>query len=247
MPFGRLLFAATTVVAFGMAANAAHAGTLTIDGANNRQDNFSGGGFTIAGFDDPILPPDAAVTNEDSNIDFITFCIERNEYVTLGNSYDYDIATAAVGGGISGQVNGADPLSADTAKLYYAFWTNQWGDVDFDYTSGDDLEDLQRAIWWLEGEFPDIDEADLGSEGNGKVDDFVDYAQDLLWDDLGNTVWAEDDIGDVRVLNLSSNGKDAQSQLVVVPLPAGALMGLAGLGLVAVCRRRRLRHGSWRA
>jgi hypothetical protein len=243
------------VLAAVVSADAAWAGTLQIRGTSYR--DGIGGEFNIRGFDDTILPPHSYVedglTSSDSG-DFKTFCLERNEFIDLGSYYDYSIDTVARNGGLSGSISslGGDPISEATAKLYYAFWTGQ---LDYDYTSnagrGEDGEALQHAIWRLEGELS-------GSAGNSiwnsfnsahddRAKDLYDYANSVSWSDLGQASWETGgtaDIGLVRVINLyASNGTAAQSQLVVVPLPPTAIMGLAllaGVGGVVGLRRRRL-------
>ena len=132
-------------------------------------------------------------------------------------------------------------LSAATAKLHYAFWTNQWGAdntvglgaIDLGGRAGD-LQEPQHPCWFLEGEVAPF----LDDHHHGEVQAYTDLS-DVSWGD-GSKDW-DDSAGLVRVLNLYHAHAGDRGSLVVVPLPASVLMGLAGLGLVVALRRRRLR------
>src|SRR4030042_847202 len=55
---------------------------------------------------------------------FVTFCLERNEYFVPGKAYIVDsIEQYAVKGGVGGQTANQDPISTETAYLYYSYVT----------------------------------------------------------------------------------------------------------------------------
>jgi hypothetical protein len=244
MALGKFLLVPAAVLALAYTAPAAHAGTLTIKDTSYRIG--VGGEFNVTGFDDGYLPPASAVANGITSADagnFKTFCMERNEFITLGTSYLYEISTIAYNGGISGQdpILGGDPISEATAKLYYAFYTGQLPDYDYTTDSGRGQAggDLQHALWRLEGELNDTEWADY-IDDHEQAEDFYDVANSVTWSDLGRSTWTG--IGDVRVVNLyNSAGVAKQSQLVVVPLPPAAFMGLALLAGLAGAKSLRKR------
>ncbi|HRY47665.1 MAG TPA: hypothetical protein P5186_06430 [Candidatus Paceibacterota bacterium] len=84
---------------------------------------------------------------------FTTWCIEKNEYITLGSTYYYEVSSAAVEGGSDGPT--PDPISKGSAYLYWLYTT---GFVDSSYKvdSDDEAGDFQDAIWWLEQELASV-------------------------------------------------------------------------------------------
>ncbi|MGE3311842.1 MAG: hypothetical protein AB7O66_17895 [Limisphaerales bacterium] len=89
--------------------------------------------------------------------DFYTFCLEKNEGLAFGVTYDYTLGTAAMAGGLGG--GNPDPVSAGTSFLYqrflnetlpgYSFATSTPAERAARAASG---RDLQNAIWGLENE-----------------------------------------------------------------------------------------------
>lgn len=205
---------------------------------NYYEDNYSfgGGEFTItplSGFPvEDVLDLYAGVAKVSVNgaVGFESFCMETNEYITIPGTYDAVLNTGAVAGGASGQtVPGYDPLSQGAAYLYYSFAT---GTLSlYDYTPGegreDAAEDLQNALWYLEGEGGSLTAAyttllvnTFGSVANAILDNNGLYA--------------------VGVLNLTSTDGKHQDQLVLTPEPGSLL--LLGIGVLsAVALRRKLK------
>ncbi len=156
---------------------------------------------------------------------FITFCVERDEYIANGKTYDVVVNTAAVAGGAGGP--SPDPLDSRTAFLYTMFMNGTLSSLegDFTYLDPDSGEAMQDAIWALENELS------MPSSGSlaGKL---VALAQSNV--DSGSWVG----IGNVRIMNLTRNGQRAQDQLVLIPLPSAAGLAMVGLGVISIRRRR---------
>lgn len=168
---------------------------------------------------------------------FLTFCVERNEHIAAGHTYDAEINTVADHGGISG--GRPDPLDARTAFLYTMF-TNGRLDEElagsgvvstFEYGTAQSGQAIQDAIWFIEGE--------LFSVGSA-AQELVALASDAV--DRGGS-WYGKGIGNVRILNLTvpGSGGAGQDQLVMIPLPIPAVLGLVGLLGIGLVSRRRFR------
>lgn len=159
---------------------------------------------------------------------FATFCLERDEFISLpGGPYTSSISTSAADGGIGGP--SPDPISEATALLYSTFRTGGLINGQLIDTS-DEVSALQFAIWSLEEE---------GNPGglpaiSALASSFQSWATGLAPIGSGNFY-------NVRVLNLSTGSTLNQSMLTLVPLPTAAWMGLGLLGSaagVSYARRR---------
>lgn len=165
---------------------------------------------------------------------FATFCLEYNEHIAYGTTYYYEISQAARYNG-NGTV---DPLSRATAWLYMQFRSDTLGNygVQYDYAgTSADADDLQRAIWFLEGE-------------TGGVNNY--YAQ-LATAQADSPASANDGFYGVGVLNLWGNADGTgarQDQLILLPqlttnVPdGGATVSLLALGLGCVAFGVRRKH-----
>lgn len=167
-----------------------------------------------------------------SDNEFLTFCLEKNEYFTPGLGdprYNTVVSTAAVAGGVGG--GSPDPISKATAWLFSQFAAGTLDDQTFtggtfSYIGNDGANDLQRAIWYLEGEISTL------STANGMY---------LVNKAVTESASATSLYG-VRVLNLtdSKTGAKAQDMLVVVPEPSTYIAGgLLGLPVLLGALRRR--------
>lgn len=155
---------------------------------------------------------------------FLTFCMEKDEFIGEGVTYDVAFSTETKPQG--------DELDSRTAFLYKHFVTGDLDSVEsgFVYEAANSGRDLQRAIWFLEGE--------LGSV-SGLAAGLVAAAQTAV--DSGSWVG----LGGVRVMNLwtaghlGESGFQKQDQLVLIPIPDAAALGLVGLLAVVFIGRRR--------
>jgi hypothetical protein len=163
---------------------------------------------------------------------FQTFCLEIGSAINTGpgssgtaNVYDYTLGNAAVPGG----PGASDPVGFETAYLYTQFRMGVLSDYAFNGTAEDrkaSAAALQSALWYLEGEISLV---------SGQAADWVAQAQAAV---APGGSWGET-LGLVRVLVLSQGGNDRQDVLTLVPLPAAAWVGLAGLAAIPVIRARR--------
>ena len=163
------------------------------------------------------------------NGEFETFCLERNEYFNPGGTYYVgSITDGAINGGIGGQTSpGFDPISSQTAYLYF-----QWATEAIVHTA-DNANDLQLAIWSLEGEITDNNYIPLTSGALG----FKELAENASG------------LYGVQVMNIyggsaaaaGANFNDPKQDMLVynaVPEPASVLLfGLGLLGISAIRRR----------
>ena len=114
--------------------------------------------------------------------DFLTFCLEINEYFTPGENLKVQsITNEARSGGAGGATGGADLISGTTAYMYTQF---RLGDIDF--SSG---ALLQEAIWFMENEITSASQAALNLIGFAQTEMLA-----LNW---GTTY-----LGGVQVMNL---------------------------------------------
>lgn len=169
---------------------------------------------------------------------FKSFCLETNEYLSLGSSYYVSgIDDAAVKGGAGG--GNPDYLSDATKWLYsaYRLSTLDTAVAGYVYNTSAAADALQNAIWNLEDE---------GVAVSGLALSLKNWA-------LGKGTFTNGGAdGTVKVLNIkenNANGTNMQSQLffiatpphMEVPEPASLAIwsALAGMGLVAGRLRRR--------
>lgn len=161
---------------------------------------------------------------------FETFCLERYEYFQPGQIYHAVLNTGAVcgDGGGSGSF---DPLGEQAAYLYSRFVTGRLDGYDYGPTRASSADALQDVIWYLEGEI-----ARTWTDADGSL-------QDKFYQDAMNNA-QPGHFYNVRVLNVWEHhvGEEysglAQDQLVMVPAPGAAALGVIGLTVVGALRRR---------
>ncbi|MBX3744375.1 MAG: hypothetical protein KF833_03630 [Verrucomicrobiae bacterium] len=166
---------------------------------------------------------------------FLTFCIERNEYISFPSNpanrvYDVNLANSSSRGGIAG--GSPDPISLATAWLYSKFRDGSLIGVGGFTGNSASHSALQNAIWYLEQE--------LGVSGAPAFSTAATSLVQAAIDDLGLT-WANvqstpaNGEFNVRVMRLY-NGPSAdaegynQDMLAIVPEPSTYIAG--GLALL---------------
>jgi hypothetical protein len=219
-------------VVLGWATWAAALPMLTIDRINNYYSG-NGGEFNITGT--PFTGnyhPKAIVENG-----FETFCLEKNEFVTIPGKYYYSVSDSAMAGGAGGP---QDPISIGTAWLYSQFARGTLANYAYDdFDCSDDncrarsAGYLQEIIWYLEEEIGSI----------STENPFVDMVLDQFTT-LGAARADSNGAYSVRVLNLweNSDGTGNKQDQLVLPEPGTLFLmgfGLLGLGLAARRLKRR--------
>lgn len=209
------LVGAATLLATSNVFATIYTGTITV---NADYGNANGGGAY------------KAVTSSLGTFD--TFCLNSGVPFTAGVTYNFQSSDSAVPGG-PGNIITPDPLSIGTAYLYSQF---AHGVAGF-FGTPTIANDLQAAIWWLEGEA-------LGAKNH-----FITDAETLFgWTDAQIQANANGAYG-VIALNLwdangSSTNPNKQPMLAIVPEPstviAGALLLLPfGVSTVRILRKNK--------
>ena len=154
-----------------------------------------------------------------NSADFLTFCLEIDEYFTPGENLKIgSISNQALRGGLN--TDSGDFISGTTAFLYTQFRGGAAG-----YTNG---ALLQEAIWKLENEVSTVSAAAANLIGDAQTQ-------------MAAIGWGLNDLGNVRVANLyrgANYATHAQDMLVMVPEPGTLLMTGIGALLAAQARRR---------
>jgi hypothetical protein len=171
---------------------------------------FDGVGSTNGGeFLDKVLDDSIGIYPKDSFIS--TFCVETQEYISIGGTYYVTLSNAA----IKGSTQTSDPLSDESAWVY-----TDWLD-NLEHTQANaDL--VQNAIWFLENE-----------PGYG-----ANNAEAQLASAAVAGGWRNSDIMVMNLWNNSDHTNNAQDHLVRVPVPAAVLLGMLGFCVAGLKLRK---------
>ncbi|MFA6187473.1 MAG: PEP-CTERM sorting domain-containing protein, partial [Phycisphaerae bacterium] len=144
-----------------------------------------------------------------------TFCIEIQEHINIGSTYNAQANTKAIKGGEAV----SDPLDPKTAWLF-----NQYSTGAIVLGSNADRADFQLAIWKLEDEFTGVLTA--------QAQTYYDLAAASTWTDIGL----------IRVLNLGTAADNFQYQDLLVTanenVPEPATIAILCLGGLLLRRKK---------
>ncbi len=174
--------------------------------------------------------------------EFMTFCIELGEFLDFSNAFDYSLGSSSIGGGVGG--GSPDLLAQQSAYLYRLFATGSLS--SYDYTGGtraNSANALQALFWTIEGEVTyNSTNGEFRRSDNNALVGTLSAAEQGLYTTWNSLAFSNTEDYGVRVVNATLNNNNAQSVLVLIPLPPAAWAGIGTLGGLAVLgsvRRRR--------
>lgn len=162
-----------------------------------------------------------------NGLDFLSFCVETQEYINFGTPYFGSIDPVVVYGSSSSSSH-ADSIATETGKLYNYF-------LDHPLLSDNDKHLIQIAIWTYQNQ-PGYTSPPVG---NAFYDNASTYPMDRQI--MALNLWTSD-VGDgpyTNYLNNTDFAYKAQSQLIAVPEPGILILLGIGLSSVALVARRK--------
>jgi hypothetical protein len=174
----------------------------------------------------------------DTAADFLTFCLEINEFITFNTPFYVKVSDHATNGGAGGSVNGKDPLDQRTAFLYSKYLSGTFGALwANDVVSKDGL---QLAIWRIEEEVKrDANGVYRRSDNNIAIGNLAKFQKA---DAFYNLALSANGFYGVKVMQMWQNADftgNKQDLLIFVPEGASTLgVLLLGLTVVGAARAR---------
>jgi hypothetical protein len=162
-----------------------------------------------------------------NGMDFLTFCVETSEYISLSGSYWGSINDVVIYG--NGNQNDSVFLDPRTVSLYNYFLDNQANPN----LSANDKGQIQIAIWAFQGQTIALDNKFYSDPS------YFNYNGSSRIIKVLN-LWTAD-VGDGPYNTEYAYNHKAQSQLIAVPEPG--ILILLGIGLTSVAlvaRRKKL-------
>lgn len=232
----KLLLIATVAVA-GFVATPSQATVVTVARVSGYfQTSPRGGEYNVSpvigsGYDSSVLV----------NGGYQSFCLERDEFVTSGGSYNASVNSGGIAMGGGDNSNTGDQISLGTAWLYSQFTSGILAGYNYaaGVLRGASSYALQLTIWHLEDEtLSAAEQAYLAANNMFLVAATSQFGANVKNDNNG--------LFSVGVLNLTEiNPQNAPAQDLLTRLPDGGasvlLLGMAMLGLGAFRRALRFR------